>query len=394
MAAASSAAVTGAGTAVAVATLAPAAGASPSAPDVFGNVVPKRPGGGLKWSEVCERVQQPDGSVRTSPPFKSGGTASAASPPRPRVTGLGLGHHLSKATLSAAACSSRGGSSRGGSSGKSSRSSSRDPLARDADISSRCSSGGGWDTSTQSSEPSRPRTPIDIAPSPSGSNALFMPDPIRTMPMLPPALFDDEQCVAGAVEKGDGSCVFQVDPPGPPSWQRVQCSSLEDVGQHPADSRLGMPLKRDPYGRDGPRRSEARGEWTVEPLAKYLKGVATQIEANLQKHGSPTAEKLDAFVHRLVANTQRQTRHAPKKVRHALQSMFAKRLVKFWNFVRNEKIRSTTPEELKVALVSLGDCLNAEFGLQFHSTGAVDFHSQPVMPIPIRGSSCFRKFGD
>jgi len=140
-----------------------------------------------------------------------------------------------------------------------------------------------------------------------------------------------------------------------------------------ADGRPGMPLKRDPYGRDGPRRSEVKSEWTVEPLAKYLKGVASQIDANLQKHGVPTAEKLDAFVHRLVANTHRQTRHAPKKVRHTLQGLFSKRLMKFWNFVRNEKIRTTTPDELKVALLTLIEGLNSEFG--------VNPDLQPVRPI-------------
>merc|ERR1719436_2346756 len=104
-------------------------------------------------------------------------------------------------------------------------------------------------------------------------------------------------------------------------------------------------------------RSHPKGEWTVEPLAKYLKGVASSIDANLQKHGCPTSAKLDAFVSRLVANTQRQTRQAPRKDRHTLQGLFSKSLHHFWNFVRNEKIRSTTPEELKVALVFLIEAL-------------------------------------
>jgi len=208
--------------------------------------------------------------------------------------------------------------------------------------------------------------------------------------MLPPALFDDENehCVAVSGDKGETACVFQVDPPGPPSWQRVQQEvqqqfADEEVGPQLVDSRPGLPLKRDPYDRDGPRRCEAKGEWTAEPLAKYLKGVAEQIDANLQKHGSPTADKLDAFVHRLVANTQRQTRHAPKKLRHALQSLCSKRLVKFWNFVRNEKIRSTTPEELKASLVCLADSLN-EFA------NITDLQAQLAKPIPIRGSACLR----
>lgn len=123
----------------------------------------------------------------------------------------------------------------------------------------------------------------------------------------------------------------------------------------------------------------------MESVAKYLKGVASQIDANLQKHGVPTAAKLDAFVSRLVANTHRQTKHAPKKVRHTLQGLFSKSLHHFWNFVRNEKIRSTTPEELKVALVCLIDSLNSEFGVN------PDLPAQHVRPL--RGA-CFRRLSD
>lgn len=153
-----------------------------------------------------------------------------------------------------------------------------------------------------------------------------------------------------------------------------------------AESRPGMPLKRDPYGRDGPRRGEVKGEWSVESLAKYLKGVASQIDANLQNHCVPTAEKLDSFVQRLVANTHRHTKHAPKKVRHTLQGMFSKRFQKFWNFMRNEKIRSTSPEELKTTLVCLIDSINTEFGV------AADLPAQPTRPV--RGGICSRRLSD
>mmetsp|Transcript_58482 Transcript_58482/g.166315 ORF Transcript_58482/g.166315 Transcript_58482/m.166315 type:complete len:334 (-) Transcript_58482:247-1248(-) len=300
-----------------------------------GATAPKRVGG-LKWSEVCERVQQPDGSVRTSPAFKSG-AGSAASPPRPRPRGLGkINPPLSKAT-STTASFSREGTSRGGSSGKSSRSSSRDALARDGDISSRCSS-GGWDTSTNSSELSRPRTPPDVAPSPSGSSALLMPVPIRTMPMLPPALFDDEQEAKEGATSEDAHLVAIIERPG-------------------------VSIKWDPFGRDNPRRLEVKNEWSGEPLAKYLKGVVFQIDTNLQNHCVPTTEKLDAFVSRLVGTTHRQMKHAPKRQRHVLQALFAKRLQKFWNFVRNEKVKSTSPEELKSALLSLIESLTTDFGV-------------------------------
>lgn len=204
---------------------------------------------------------------------------------------------------------------------------------------------------------------------------MLMPDPIRTMPMLPPALFDDEHCVAGHGEKVEGSYVFQV-----------QCPASEDLAQLIVEARPGVALNRDPYGRDGPRRSEVKGEWSVEPLAKYLKGVASKIDANLQNHCVPTAEKLDAFVSRLVATAHRQTKHAPKKMRHTLQGLFSKRFQKFWNFVRNEKIRTTTPEELKVALICLIESLNSEFGVN------PDLPAQPVRPV--RGGACFRKLSD
>ena len=102
--------------------------------------------------QVCEQVQKPDGSVRTSPPFKS--AATGASPPRLRhPTGWCRRPSRGRTSLYGGPPKdpSRGGSSRGASSGKSSRSSSRD-VARDGDISSRCSS-GCWETSTNSSEP-------------------------------------------------------------------------------------------------------------------------------------------------------------------------------------------------------------------------------------------------
>lgn len=137
------------------------------------------------------------------------------------------------------------------------------------------------------------------------------------------------------------------------------------LGDHvpPIMVERGLPIKRDPYGRDRPARPQAKGEWSAEPLAKYLKGVASQIDANLQNHNVPTADKLDAFVSKLVSNTQRQTRKAPKKVKETLQVMFSQRFKKFWNFIRNEKVRSTTPEELKAALFLLVEGLTTEFGV-------------------------------
>jgi len=166
-----------------------------------------------------------------------------------------------------------------------------------------------------------------------------MPDPIRTMPMLPPALFDVEQEQKQAQDTG-----------GP---------SSEDL--HLAAIMECKPGKKDPFGRDNPERREVRSEWSAEPLAKFLQGIVSQIDANLQNHCVPTSEKLDTFVSRLVANTHRQMKHAPKRIRKLLQDLFAKRFQKIWNFVRNEKVRSISPEELKAALIGLIESLTSDF---------------------------------
>ncbi|CAK0906638.1 unnamed protein product [Prorocentrum cordatum] len=336
--------------------------AAPSPPDATGAI--RKPG--FTWNEARQRVQHSDGSVRTSVTrILDAGGGTAASPPRPRAI-ASVGHpgpvtsFFSKASSSGTAelsRSSRGGSSRGGSSWKSSRSSSCDPHGRDGDISSgpgpgsRCSS-GGWDTSTNSSEHSRPRTPPDVAPSPNGPNGLLMPDPIRTSLMLPPTLFDDDQVTEGKAEQ----------PPAESSSRETPASAeLAACAQPAADPRvvvaepsaaraqMGPLLKRDPFGRDVPcRREPPTKEWSVDPLVKYLRGVVQQIEHNIQNHCVPTAEKLDAFVSRLMANTERHVRRAPKKRRHALQVLLSRR-----NFARHENQRVTTPEELKTTLNSV-----------------------------------------
>mmetsp|Transcript_106510 Transcript_106510/g.194157 ORF Transcript_106510/g.194157 Transcript_106510/m.194157 type:complete len:432 (-) Transcript_106510:38-1333(-) len=385
---------------------------------------PKRPGGGKTWSEVAEQVQKPDGSVRTSPPFKSAAT-TAASPQRLRTAS----HHLGKlgrperSSVGSGggqrAGSSHGGSSRGGSSGKSSRSSSRD--GRHGDISSRGSSGGRDTSSISSSEKLSqqfsPRDPPwEAAPSPStsSSKALLMPDPIRPLALLRGEHAGSEHVgpgtehVESCEHKVDGTC--EVGGQEPPVYETsdVVGESLvhtnetsEGLGDTASDSiqakigegdngtldavvdcaQLGWPLKRDPYGRDGhgrdgPRRGEAK-EWSVEPLAKYLKSVVHQIDTNINNQRLPTAEKLDAFVTRLVANTQRQLRHAPKKTRHAIQAMCARRFHRFWNFARNEKVKATTPEELKCVLICLIEALLSKYVMVGPSPAGIRHYSQP-----------------
>ena len=80
--------------------------------------------------------------------------------------------------------------------------------------------------------------------------------------------------------------------------QAPDCETPADP-ERGVDVSVGMPLRWDPFGRDG-RRQEVKGEWTPDSLAKYLKGVALQIDNNLNQGRLPTAERLDAFVSRLV----------------------------------------------------------------------------------------------
>eukprot|EP00929_Paragymnodinium_shiwhaense_P057558 TRINITY_DN28819_c0_g1_i1.p1 TRINITY_DN28819_c0_g1~~TRINITY_DN28819_c0_g1_i1.p1 ORF type:complete len:433 (+),score=90.35 TRINITY_DN28819_c0_g1_i1:195-1493(+) len=341
---------------------------------------PRGATGARDWSEVCKRVQHSDGSVRTSPPFKScgssagtlpnGASAPAASPPRPRpvhahsslglrrINGNGLSAVGSTAQVSQnGRTPSRGGSSHGSLSGKSSRasSSSRD-IARDGDISSQCSS-VCWETSTNSSEPSRPRSPPDVAASPSLSKGLLMPDPIRTSLLLPQALLEDEPVLEG---KADVIGVGEDSAKAVDAVTGVVTSPL-DLGDCSTDtcgeSLVNGALKVDPYGRDVPRRCEVKTAWSVEPMAKYLKSIVLKIVTNLQHNRLPTPAKLDTFVSKLVGNTQRNLKHAPKSVRHGLQAIFSKHFQKFWNFKRNEKVRTPTPEELKVTLLGLIETL-------------------------------------
>jgi len=131
----------------------------------------------------------------------------------------------------------------------------------------------------------------------------------------------------------------------------------------PVERRQRIPLKRDPYGRDFFHHFRAKGEWSVEPLAKYVHKVALQIESNLQKERMPTTDKLDAYVSRLVANIHRFIKHAPKKVRNQLQRECSRKLQKFWHFVRNEKMRAIKLQELGNAVTSLDESLISDFGI-------------------------------
>jgi hypothetical protein len=181
--------------------------------------------------------------------------------------------------------------------------------------------------------------------------------------MLPPALLDDEtvqQSTTDEVNKFE----HQAENPQADHVPREVVSINIVESQVVPEPLPGLSFKWDPYGRDAPRRNgDMKGEWSVEPLAKYLKRVAMQIDSNIETHSVPSKEKLDGFVARLVAHTQRLLKHAPKKMRPTLQGLISRRFQRFWIFARNEKVRSTNPEELKGILNCLVEALLTEYGV-------------------------------
>lgn len=203
-----------------------------------------------------------------------------------------------------------------------------------------------------------------------------MPDPIRTGLAIPPDLLADEP---GA----------SADPVA--AEQAEHCATSEtqtaSTSEHPCLS-VGAALKWDPFGRDGSRRPEVKSEWLPEPLARYLRGVAVQIDTNLTQGRMPTSEQLDRFVAKLVTNTKRYIQAAPRKVRHRLQALCALRFHGFWNFTRNEKVKTVTTQELKFAVAGLVENLSKP---DFGSSGAEQQQQQQQLlaqPRPLRHFSC------
>jgi hypothetical protein len=170
---------------------------------------------------------------------------------------------------------------------------------------------------------------------PLGSKSLLMPAPVRTGLSWPPSFFDEEaaaDCV-NTLEEADAEGDIEV-------------LKAVDIQTLPGPTTFDC----DPHARDIAKRNR---EWSAEPLAKYLKGAVAQIEANIETHKLPTDEKLDAFVSRLVENMHKFLKRAPKDLRRTLQAKMSRRFKTFWNFDRNEKVRSTSPEELKSVVTSL-----------------------------------------
>lgn len=180
--------------------------------------------------------------------------------------------------------------------------------------------------------------------------------------MLPPALLDDQ--TGESESKGDQQVDHQVAMPFD-STCTSEIRALQtcaEISNGDPRAQPGALMQADPFGRDvpRPRHGQLKADWSVEPLIKYIKKVLKTIDANLRDKRLPTTEKLDAFVSRLVRQTSRIVERAPKKVRSHLRAVISRSFNRFWNFVRNEKVRVPTPEELHRALSQLVGVL-AEF---------------------------------
>jgi len=207
-----------------------------------------------------------------------------------------------------------------------------------------------------------------------------MPDPIRTGLVIPPALLADEPSAGADGVRAERAEVCT-------NSSETQTTTAEtpvpgSLSDRPGVA-IGVALKWDPFGRDGSRRPEVKGEWLPETLAKYLKDVQAQIDSNLTSGRLPTTEQLDRFVGKLVSNSHRYLKAAPKKVRHRLHALFALRFQRFWNFTRNEKVRTVNAQEVKLAVLGLVESL---LGPDFTSASAEQ--QLLVQPKPLRHYSC------
>lgn len=188
--------------------------------------------------------------------------------------------------------------------------------------------------------------------------------------MLPPALLYDQ--TGESESKVDQQAAAPFDSAATSEMRALQASA--ESMQNGAHTQPGAFIKADPFGRDVPRHGKVKADWSVEPLIKYLKKVLKTVDANLQDKRLPTTEKLDSFVSRLVGQTSRIVERAPKRVRSHLRAVISKSFSRFWNFVRNEKIRVPTPEELHRSLSQLIEAFT-EFMASQESL---------VQPIPAR----------
>jgi len=119
-------------------------------------------------------------------------------------------------------------------------------------------------------------------------------------------------------------------------------------------------LGSDPFGRDAPATARTSPKLALERLSTYVSGVVCKIDDNLRHGLSPSEEKFDRFLSKLVCNMRRRIQDSPRNNRKHLVSIVEKSFVLFWNFRLNQKIRNSSPEELKEALLLINQSLFAE----------------------------------
>ncbi|CAK0866338.1 unnamed protein product, partial [Prorocentrum cordatum] len=198
-----------------------------------------------------------------------------------------------------------------------------------------------------------------------------MPNPIRKGVLLPPAILGEEPAEEGGrrVEGAGGACGSDAPgqpcgAPGPPLDAGLLEVPAEVEAAVQETERPANPFRRERHGRDGPPRHTWGPDfraWTATPLVRYLKRVALQIDSNVKNKSMPTTDRLDAFVSKLIDQSKRQLRSAPKRVRPMLQHHFVQQFQYYWDFLQNTKVKDITPEELKWSLISLIETLIASF---------------------------------
>lgn len=189
-----------------------------------------------------------------------------------------------------------------------------------------------------------------------------MPLPVRSNLILPAALLEGE-----------------------PGEEEPDLEETEDFVMPAIDmfeNRSMRSFKSDPFGRDsskyiGPKKDE----WSLAPLANYMDTITAKIDDNIAKDMPFTDAKFDSFVSRVVSTIRRRTQHAPREMRRRISAILDKKFRKFWNVQRNQKVKNTTPQELKIALVSVIEAFQSEFAMYF-VTGATLGQPKACRPLP------------
>lgn len=189
-----------------------------------------------------------------------------------------------------------------------------------------------------------------------------MPLPVRSNLILPAALLEGE-----------------------PGEEEPDLEETEDFVMPAIDmfeNRSMRSFKSDPFGRDsskyvGPKKDE----WSLAPLANYMDTITAKIDDNIAKDMPFTDAKFDSFVSRVVSTIRRRTQHAPREMRRRISAILDKKFRKFWNVQRNQKVKNTTPQELKIALVSVIEAFQSEFAMYFVTVATLG-QPKACRPLP------------